>query len=651
MRYVRFVLPGLLALAVGALVAPMADGERRAVTWPDASPAIAAFPGANGKIAFNTNRDGNLEVYVMNPDGTNPMRLTNNPAVDFWPVWSADGMKIAFTSARDGNGEIYVMNADGTDPTRLTNNPASDYGPTWSPDGSKIAFITYRDGHPQVYVMNADGSGQTNLSNNSAAEASPDWSPDGTKIAFQSNREGNYEVYAMNADGSGTTRLTNVGFNFFLFPEWSPDGMKIAFSPGSTGNQEIYVINADGSGQTNLTNNPAEDVIPAWSPDGTKIAFMTDRDGNSEIYVMNADGSGQTNLTNNGANDERPDWQPLVDSDGDGDGVPDLSDNCPSVANPDQSDIDTQDSGDVCDPCPSDATDACEPNRSAGESIGPAGGTLTTPDVSTAITIPPGCLISDTSVSITGAAGTDFELTTNLGNADALFSVNIQPSGLTCDNGEPFTIVFTWDDAAPSDDFVDGTSPPIKEDNLRITKNNQVLFGQIKCHDAAHPPPAPALTTPSCDHAANTFTFQVSSFSDFAPVAPVDNDGDDLPDDFDGVVDNCPLVANPGQADANGNTLGDACDPADTDADGFSDRLEYSVGTSRVLGCGADAHPADFNNDASFTGFDLSAVAADIGQTVPPAPARKDIAPDPPDGAITGADLSAVAALIGQSCT
>ena len=93
----------------------------------------------------------------------------------------------------------------------------------------------------------------------------------------------------------------------------------------------------------------------------------------------------------------------------------------------------------------------------------------------------------------------------------------------------------------------------------------------------------------------------------------------------------------------------------DPDGDGFSNLLEFFVGTDPCDGCpddpSDDANPADFNNDASFTGADLSAVAADIGQTVPPALARKDIAPDPPDGQISGADLSAVAALIGQSCT
>ena len=76
-------------------------------------PAGAAFPGANGKIVFTSDRDGNSEIYVMNPDGSGQTRLTNNGAIDADPVWSPDGTKIAFWSERDGPAEIYVMNADG----------------------------------------------------------------------------------------------------------------------------------------------------------------------------------------------------------------------------------------------------------------------------------------------------------------------------------------------------------------------------------------------------------------------------------------------------------------------------------------------------------------------------------------------------------
>jgi len=123
------------------------------------------------------------KIVVVDIDGSNERTLTAED--DHWPAWSPDGSKIAFESRRDGNYEIYVMNADGSNPTRLTENTAiTDGYPVWSPDGTKIAFISNRDGQRDIYIMNADGSKVTRLTENSFNESSLSWSPDGTKIAF-----------------------------------------------------------------------------------------------------------------------------------------------------------------------------------------------------------------------------------------------------------------------------------------------------------------------------------------------------------------------------------------------------------------------------------------------------------------------------------
>jgi Tol biopolymer transport system component len=286
------------------------------ITSPPASQA--AFPGTNGKIVFQSTRDGNSEIYVMNADGSGQTRLTNNSAWDATPTWSSDGTKIAFVSDRDGNAEIYVMNADGSGQTRLTNNSVGDVDPAWSPDGTKIAFG--RDqafGIRQIWVMNANGSGETQLTNDSLLHSAPVWSPDGTKIAFlKAVLGGDAEVFVMNVDGSGQINLSNnqAHPDQDLDPDWSPDGTKLAFFRGGGGLSEIWVMNADGSGQTKLsTSSTVGDGAPVWSPDGAKIAFTTLRDGNAQIYVMNANGSGATNLSNNSAGDAFPDWQPVSD--------------------------------------------------------------------------------------------------------------------------------------------------------------------------------------------------------------------------------------------------------------------------------------------------------------------------------------------------
>jgi len=257
------------------------------------------------QIAFASNRDGDPEIYVMNPDGTAQTRLTYDPlGTDDRPAWSPDRSKIAFESSRDGTFQIYVMNADGSGQTNLSNSPTTDDAhPTWSPDGGKIAFSRApripagpgltTNADFEIYVMNADGTGQTNVTNYPAApDDNPDWSPDGSKIAFESWRDGDWEIYVMNADGSGQTRLTtNPGTDGA--PAWSPDGTKIAFTCA-----KICVMNADGSGRTTVPNAQAADSDPTWSPDGTKIAFGGTTTGDGEIFVMNVDGSGRTNITN-----------------------------------------------------------------------------------------------------------------------------------------------------------------------------------------------------------------------------------------------------------------------------------------------------------------------------------------------------------------
>jgi Tol biopolymer transport system component len=266
------------------------------------------------RIAFDSNRDGNYEIYIMNADGSGLRRLTNNHAGDGSPAISPDGTRIAFNSERDGNFEIYVMNADGSDQTRLTTEPgATDVSPTWSPDGSQIAFISDRTGILQIFIMNADGSDVFQRTTSFDDKRDPAWSPDGTQIAYVADVgvNPNAEIMVIPADGAGSAVNISQNPTSDGLPAWSPDGTRLSFysaREGPLGDTEIFVMNADGSDQIQLTHNDDFEFDSAWSADGSQIAFSTDRDGSREIYVMSANGSGQTNLTNNDAFDELPDW-------------------------------------------------------------------------------------------------------------------------------------------------------------------------------------------------------------------------------------------------------------------------------------------------------------------------------------------------------
>jgi len=161
--------------------------------------ALSVPQAGAARIAFASNRDGRVQIYTMNADGSGQFRLTNSGGNDDAPRWSPSGAKILFQSDRDdlanGNNDVYVMNSDGTGQTRLTTAPGDDCAPAWSPDGSKIVFQSLRGGqYYQIYSMNADGSGQVNLSNSGGSDHQPSWSPNGSKIAFA--RERDHEGYA-----------------------------------------------------------------------------------------------------------------------------------------------------------------------------------------------------------------------------------------------------------------------------------------------------------------------------------------------------------------------------------------------------------------------------------------------------------------------
>ena len=290
---------------------------------------------ADTTIAFVSTRDWdwpaekdlNAEIYLMDPNGKQVRRLTEQPKSDFEPAWSPDGQQITFVSFRDleqlpkdaiYRGEIYVMNADGSNPINLTQAPErADGVSSWSPDGQQIAFTSatlFNENilaNSDIFVMDTDGGNPRNLSNHDAQDQTPDWSPDGNRIAFSSNRDGNWEIHLMDADGANPINLTKHPARDGR-PDWSPDGNQITFTSDRDGNLEIYAMNADGANPINLTNHPAEDNHPSWSPDGARITFDSDRDrdrdNNWEIYVMDTDGTNPIRLTQHRDLDTNPSW-------------------------------------------------------------------------------------------------------------------------------------------------------------------------------------------------------------------------------------------------------------------------------------------------------------------------------------------------------
>jgi dipeptidyl aminopeptidase/acylaminoacyl peptidase len=286
------------ALVVALALAAMAAGQAR-----------AAFPGTNGKIVFETNRDGNEEIYTMNADGTNRVDLTRNPADDTDPRWSSDGTKIVFASNRSGNYQIYTMNTDGSAVTRVTHDANDDRRPTWTADGH-ILFQNGSFPNRAIFRTYADGNGLQQLTPISSDNATVAAAPRGGRIAFSSTRgNGTQRLYTANADGSAARLVLPSPpgpETADVEADWSPRGNQLVFERfifGGPVTTELYVVRADGTGLRRLTNTPARlELQPAWSPDGTKISFLGftgvgTPDAHGAIYTMNADGSGVTEIS------------------------------------------------------------------------------------------------------------------------------------------------------------------------------------------------------------------------------------------------------------------------------------------------------------------------------------------------------------------
>ena len=180
------------------------------------------------RLAFQSYRDGNWEIYVAKGNGTDPVRVTYHGAADIRPKLNRDSSRIAFVSDRDGDWEIYTMNVDGSDLRKLTDNAIADTMPAWSPDGNQIAYAQEESGRYRLYIMNADGSGKHTIYDNGHSQVHPSWSPDGQSLAWvevlNSETGG---LWIGKADGSGSRQL--LADTYLQYPIWRDDGTQIAY--------------------------------------------------------------------------------------------------------------------------------------------------------------------------------------------------------------------------------------------------------------------------------------------------------------------------------------------------------------------------------------------------------------------------------------
>ena len=258
----------------------------------------------------------NTDIYSYNLRTNFEFRLTTSSVGDSYPVALPDGERIVFQSSRDGDFEIFVMNANGSGLEQLTFNTTLDRLAAWSPDGEWIIYSsdTFDDGNYDLYRIRADGGGVPVLVySNGKRNSHPRYSPDGAYVVFTtglSDDANTWDVAVLNVETGEVTLLTDNDVRD-ASPTFSADGTSILYIIDTDDGQAIATIPADGSGEEGIIFQDSGNIWGAYySPDGAHIVFNVEVAGDSVMYYMTADGGEVIRIRNEGGTGFSPSWIP-----------------------------------------------------------------------------------------------------------------------------------------------------------------------------------------------------------------------------------------------------------------------------------------------------------------------------------------------------
>ena len=272
-------------------------------------PVFARAPETE-KIAFASNRRGNWDIYIMNPDGSQQEQLTQNGAVDHSPVWSPNGEQILFVSDRDGDHDLYVMDADGSQVQRIFQELAYRIEPTWSPDGERIAFHTKKpQWKPEWNIQTAtiQGTDVEEVAVVVQQGGNPSWSPDGNEIAFVGDINDTRRIRIVTLSSDRVRTFLSHETPWMYAPAWSPSGDRLAFTWlkwGLGNGNALFVADRDENGLKQIGKPSRVSLGPAaWSPEEDRLVYSERaNDDNLQIVVVDVRTGAKRQLTHQNSN-------------------------------------------------------------------------------------------------------------------------------------------------------------------------------------------------------------------------------------------------------------------------------------------------------------------------------------------------------------
>ncbi len=255
---------------------------------------------AETQIAFLAQSGKGKEMYIVDFDGYNPHKITQENSVMLAPDWSPDGKAIVFTSYRDHNPDLVMVDVTGRRRKVLLKLPGLNSAPAWSPDGEKIALVLSKDQNSEIYTLDRFAN-LTRLTRHFNIDTSPTWSPDGKKIAFTSDRSGtgSPQIFIMDAQRGDAAGVKRISFSssYNDNPAWSPEGDKIVYTALEGGRFQIKIYDLETGKTFNLTTGPGNKESPVWSPDGRFVAYRLQQGEQSSIQIRRVGGKRSRRLT------------------------------------------------------------------------------------------------------------------------------------------------------------------------------------------------------------------------------------------------------------------------------------------------------------------------------------------------------------------
>lgn len=239
-------------------------------------------------IAFNSDRLGEMNLWVRDLASGTERQLTTGPGGDYQPQWSPDGASLVFFSARAGNADVWAVRVADGRLARLTDSPGMDINPFYSPDGRRIAFLSDRSGRSEVWVMNADGSAQRRLTSVGAGGHFLRWTPDGRGVIFRAESGTEVRVYRAALEDGALTRLPDVASGAHM--TFSPDRSRIL---DVRGHKSLWVHPLAGGAPYQTFEFADPDVridYPVWSPDGRWVLFDRAAPRGGDLWVLEGPG-------------------------------------------------------------------------------------------------------------------------------------------------------------------------------------------------------------------------------------------------------------------------------------------------------------------------------------------------------------------------